>query len=131
MTDKTIEAVALAIRLSMRKGSSFDDAATAAIAAYTQAVAGEAVAELTLDQFGDEIRATVCHFKKTIKVDTLPATVLLFAAPPAPQIPAGYKLVPIEPTLEMLKAGAPHTEGNSSLPYSLYRAMIEAAPEAP
>lgn len=50
-------------------------------------------------------------------------------AGPAP-IPAGWKLVPIEPTLEMLKAGAPHTEGDSSLPYSLYSAMLAKAPDA-
>lgn len=58
-------------------------------------------------------------------------TRILSALESAPAIPAGYKLVPIEPTEAMLKAGVPHTEGDSSLPYSLYRAMLAAAPEAP
>jgi hypothetical protein len=48
-----------------------------------------------------------------------------------PPAPAGWKLVPLEPTIEMLRAGSPHTEGDSSLPHNLYRAMIAAAPGAP
>ena len=56
-------------------------------------------------------------------------------AHPAPSIPEGWKLVPIEPTYEMLEAGEgalvpTHTDTPVSVPDDVYRAMLAAAPEA-
>lgn len=42
-----------------------------------------------------------------------------------------WKLVPAEPTPEMVEAARAHHEGEAYLPYSLYTAMIAAAPPAP
>ena len=62
----------------------------------------------------------------------------LYLAPgaqPAPSIPEGWKLVPIEPTYEMLEAGEDtliptYTDTPVSVPFDVYRAMLAAAPEA-
>ena len=62
----------------------------------------------------------------------------LYLAPgaqPTPSIPAGWKLVPIEPTHEMLEAGEgalvpTYTDTPVSVPFDVYRAMLAAAPEA-
>lgn len=56
-------------------------------------------------------------------------------AQPAPSIPEGWKLVPIEPTYEMLEAGEgtfvpTYTGTPVSVPFDVYRAMLAAAPEA-
>ncbi|EPM2811492.1 hypothetical protein ACWTQ3_003996 [Yersinia enterocolitica] len=47
----------------------------------------------------------------------------------SPEIPEGWKLVPIELTAEMAQAAGEAHEGESYLPYSIYRAMLAAAPE--
>ncbi|ENR0028981.1 hypothetical protein ACETF5_004142 [Yersinia enterocolitica] len=47
----------------------------------------------------------------------------------SPEIPEGWKLVPIELTAEMAQAAKEAHEGESYLPYSIYRAMLAAAPE--
>lgn len=39
-----------------------------------------------------------------------------------------YKLVPVEPTQEMVEAARQHHEGEAYLPVSLYKAMLAAAP---
>lgn len=39
----------------------------------------------------------------------------------------GYKLVPVEPTKEMIQAARKEHEGAPILPYSFYKAMIDAA----
>ena len=44
------------------------------------------------------------------------------------KVPDGWKLVPIEPTAEMAQAARDCHEGESFLPYSIYRAMLAAAP---
>ncbi|HEI6782542.1 hypothetical protein [Yersinia enterocolitica] len=49
----------------------------------------------------------------------------------SPEIPEGWKLVPIELTAEMAQAAGEAHEGESYLPYSIYRAMLAAAPEKP
>ena len=62
----------------------------------------------------------------------------LYLAPgaqPAPSVPEGWKLVPIEPTHEMLDAGEDtfvptYTGTPVSAPIDVYRAMLAAAPEA-
>lgn len=46
-------------------------------------------------------------------------------------VPDGWKLVPIAPTDEMVKAAHAHHEGSAYLPHSLYSAMLSAAPAAP
>ena len=43
--------------------------------------------------------------------------------------PPGWRLVPIEPTPKMVEAAREHHEGEAYLPFSLYKAMIAAAPE--
>ncbi|WP_105624047.1 DUF551 domain-containing protein [Cronobacter malonaticus] len=50
----------------------------------------------------------------------------LYTAPPAPVVPEGWKLVPLEPTQEMIDA---HVEGVQSGGIQKgYRAMLDAAP---
>ena len=39
----------------------------------------------------------------------------------------GYVLVPVEPTKEMIQAARKEHEGAPILPYSFYKAMIDAA----
>ena len=56
-------------------------------------------------------------------------------AQPAPSAPDGWKLVPIEPTYEMLEAGEgalvpTYTDTPVSVPDDVYRAMLASAPEA-
>ncbi|WP_375374059.1 DUF550 domain-containing protein [Hafnia paralvei] len=46
----------------------------------------------------------------------------------SPVIPEGWMMVPIEPTAEMAQAARDCHEGESFLPYSIYRAMLAAAP---
>ncbi|QKJ12225.1 hypothetical protein HRD68_16700 [Yersinia massiliensis] len=49
----------------------------------------------------------------------------------SPEIPEGWKLVPIELTAEMAQAAREAHEGDSYLSYTIYRAMLAAAPEKP
>ena len=56
-------------------------------------------------------------------------------AQPAQSVPDGWKLVPIEPTYEMLEAGEDtlvptYTDTPVSVPFDVYRAMLASAPEA-
>lgn len=46
----------------------------------------------------------------------------------APTIPHGWRLVPVEPTEEMITAARDSHEGEAYLPVSLYKAMLAAAP---
>lgn len=43
--------------------------------------------------------------------------------------PEGYSVVPNEPTGDMIEEARDCHEGNHYLPYSLYRAMLAAAPK--
>lgn len=58
-------------------------------------------------------------------------------AQPVPAVPAGWKVVPVEPTPEMLQAGANVMEPNgigwydADISRAEYRAMLAAAPAAP
>ena len=47
---------------------------------------------------------------------------------PSAQVPEGWKLVPVEPTEEMLTAGAGAVDINSHSPLATYAAMLSAAP---
>jgi hypothetical protein len=50
---------------------------------------------------------------------------------PVPAIPAGWKLVPVEPTPEMLEAGLSAQNEAWNVHYThIYAAMLAAAPEA-
>ena len=51
----------------------------------------------------------------------------LYTAPPAPVAPDGWKLVPIEPTLKMIKSGANAASTGMLIP-GMYRAMLASAP---
>ncbi|HFF8968250.1 hypothetical protein [Serratia marcescens] len=51
---------------------------------------------------------------------------VLYDAPPAPAVPDGWKLVPVEPTEEMLRAAYRESGVYSA---KAYRAMLAAAPE--
>lgn len=53
---------------------------------------------------------------------------VFYTAPQPPQIPEGYKLVPIEPTDKMLGAALRHIDGMACMP-AAYKAMLEAARE--
>lgn len=44
-------------------------------------------------------------------------------------VPEGWQVVPVEPTREMIDAARQHHEGEAYLPFSLYRAMLAAAPK--
>ena len=61
------------------------------------------------------------------------ALVALFAAHPQATEPAGYKLVPVEPSRQQLMHGWTAISGKLDHPNlaHLYRAMLAAAPEAP
>lgn len=54
----------------------------------------------------------------------------LYTVPPAPVVPAGWVMVPVEPTKEMIEAGWLHFMGTKN-PSSkgTYKAMLEAAPK--
>ena len=54
-----------------------------------------------------------------------------YPAPPvaAPAVPDGWKLVPVEPSWEMISAAIKTHEGDAFLPVSLYKTMMAAAPE--
>lgn len=41
----------------------------------------------------------------------------------------GWQMVPVEPTREMIEAARQHHEGEAYLPFSLYKAMLAAAPK--
>ena len=51
-------------------------------------------------------------------------------AQPAPFIPEGWKLVPIEPTFEMLDKGLDQSFGYVGVAREVWAAMLAAAPEA-
>lgn len=51
----------------------------------------------------------------------------LYAAPPAPAIPEGWKLVPKDPDKAMIEAGRTQTD----FCHETWAAMLAAAPEAP
>ena len=51
-------------------------------------------------------------------------------AQPAPSIPEGWKLVPIEPTSEMVKACASAASAYGNSPHVMWAAMLAAASEA-
>lgn len=58
------------------------------------------------------------------------AQAVVAAIPPEPAgVPEGWRLVPVEPTPEMLGAGLRHVDGWASMP-AAYRAMLAAAPQA-
>jgi hypothetical protein len=54
----------------------------------------------------------------------------LYTDPPAPalRVPEGWKLVPVEPSWEMISAAIKSHEGDAFLPVSLYKSMLAAAP---
>src|SRR5690606_33647635 len=75
---------------------------------------------------------SVFHVERVTHWMPLPA---LPGAQPAPSIPEGWKLVPIEPTHEMLDAGEDtfvptYTGTPVSTPIDVCLAMLAAAPEA-
>lgn len=47
------------------------------------------------------------------------------------EIPEGWQLVPVKPTMEMIKNAAGDHEGENWLPHSLWASMLAAAPSAP
>jgi hypothetical protein len=53
----------------------------------------------------------------------------LYTAPQPQQIPYGYKLVPVEPTEEMMRAGCQVPLNKAARHNLVYKAMLEAAPE--
>ena len=58
----------------------------------------------------------------------------LYTAPPAPSVPDGWKLVPVEPTPEMMRSGMNVPFNKAARHNAVYRAMLAAAPtpaEAP
>lgn len=59
---------------------------------------------------------------------------LLYLAPPTPSVPDGWKLVPVEPTPEMMRSGMSVPLNKAARHNAVYRAMLAAAPtpaEAP
>lgn len=75
---------------------------------------------------GDWIRTTEPETHKKMGREVRP----LFTTPQPPQIPKGYKIVPVEPTWEMLHAGDVEFGKRKILSISgiCYKAMLEAAP---
>lgn len=61
--------------------------------------------------------------------DVLQAVDALSAPPVAAlRLPDGWKLVPVEPSWEMVSAAIKSHEGDAFLPVSLYKSMLAAAP---
>ncbi|HDL7425684.1 TPA: hypothetical protein PXN54_004492 [Yersinia enterocolitica] len=79
-----------------------------------------------------EVKGILCHSKEEAE-SYVGEPAPLYDAPQLnyPEIPEGWKLVPIELTAEMAQAAGDAHEGESYLPYSIYRAMLAAAPEKP
>jgi hypothetical protein len=130
MTDKekALLAVAdVANKYGILEGRAFDFA-DAAIAAYTKAVSGEPAEWSYKIQYGPDGEANYAwvycgkEMVATMKTHHAIAVCQAFAAP---QPPAGWKLVPVEPTYAMLLAARP------AAPYvpDIYDAMLAAAPE--
>ena len=80
-------------------------------------------------QLGRKHRLMMVRLDKGQDGCTLP----LYAAPlPAVvQVPDGWKLVPVEPTPEMLKAAKDSTWIGGHYSFMAYRAMLAAAPQQP
>lgn len=136
MTYKTIEAVAEALSIALaERGRATEELATIAIAAYQQAVASEAVGRRWKWKDSDTWEEADLYLPGDVDTDALKNIIVepLFAAPPA--TPAGWKLVPIEPTVAMLdaywnRAGEskemrPRTHHSAK---AYYAAMLAAAP---
>ena len=71
---------------------------------------------------------------ETVDGRVLPVGTALYTAPPAPSVPDGWKLVPVEPTPEMMRSGANVPLNKAARHNAVYRAMLAAAPtpaEAP
>ena len=89
------------------------------------------VAWCATDETGTVVEAL--GMNQSRRFDT--ALYLAPGAQPAPSVPEGWKLVPLEPTYEMLEAGEgalvpTYTDTPVSVPFDVYRAMLAAAPEA-
>lgn len=80
--------------------------------------------------------AVIRELTGTQKTDNIEATIeaVRKAVAPQPAIPPGYKLVPVEPTIDMLRSGVQRELADASHYGRLrdtYRAMLAAAPEVP
>lgn len=67
----------------------------------------------------------------TIDGRVLPAGTALYLAPPAPSVPDGWKLVPVEPTPEMMRSGMNVPVNKAARHNAVYRAMLKEAPQPP
>lgn len=76
--------------------------------------------------YADKITACDCYMDGCTTLNHYHAT--LTSAGNSPVIPDGWMMVPIEPTAEMAQAARDCHEGESFLPYSIYRAMLAVAP---
>lgn len=87
------------------------------------------VAEV-VSKFGDPEAFGEREIKVLANLRKIPYDTKLYATPPANSLvaPEGWKLVPIELTAEMAQAASEAHEGESYLPYTIYRAMLAAAP---
>ena len=92
------------------------------------------------EQFGSEIiprsmRARRIKDTKAIDaavemIETMKQQGRVISAQPAPSVPEGWKLVPIEPTEEMREVGVFAGGAYYDVVEAVYEAMIAAAPEA-
>ena len=95
---------------------------SAALSAAPAAPAGEPVAEV-----GD----LIIQVRERVMAAGLLNRAPLYAAPaPAEPAPEGWRLVPVEPTPEMVAAWPNHRHG-SGHEAEIYRAMLAAAPASP
>lgn len=106
------------------------DEARAALARASEAVAGEPVAYTTplrLKQIAEGNRPVDTMWHASMRDE---GDIPLYAAPQPAQaeVPAGYKLVPTEPTPLMSAAGFSVSQAEHD-PAQVYRAMIAAAPQ--
>ena len=84
----------------------------------------------TLHDDGYFVWSTPCPYESNFagwrtKLYALPGA----QAQSAPSVPDGWKLVPIEPTFEMLDKGSDQSDGYVSVANAVWDAMIAAAPE--
>lgn len=100
------------------KDNPIDEAILASLRRLQEIEAQEPVAFVNLETLSKKSNAVASSFRATVNQATL------YAMPVSPE---GYKLVPIEPTFEMCKAGGFDWEGWGSSPFPVrYKAMLAA-----
>jgi len=126
LSDDELRALADALE-PMAKAPRFEDFGVPAFCAWLRACADARLAASAIQTRLGERPIISGWDESTFKLNE---EVALYTHP-APAVPAGWKLVPVEPTREMIFAAQQYHEGEAYLPFSLYKSMLAAAPPVP